>query len=85
MPPSPVTLAYCRRLVPRLVADGKLLLVEGATTEQVASSLAEALTGLGNHAGLISNTVRVLVTNPLVDELYVDDEELQQIVNSLRQ
>ncbi len=83
--PSPVTLAYCHRLIPRLVADGKLLLVPGASIPEVADAVAEGLSGLHQHAGLISNTIKALVASPLVDELFIEDEELQHVVNSLRQ
>ena len=83
--PSPVTLAYCRRLIPRLVADGKLVLVQGASESQVADAVADGLTGLPQHAGLITNTIKALVALPEVDELFIDDEELQHLVNSLRQ
>jgi hypothetical protein len=66
---------------------GELIATEGleisAPAEEVVTFVAERLGAAGEGKSLISNLVPHLLACPGVDDLYVDDAQLKQMVTDL--
>ena len=75
-------LSFSAALVARLLDAKALVLVPGALPEDVVRYVAGALNGLTSKS-LISALSGVLIECPAVDEVFMDDEELKEIVDSL--
>lgn len=69
--------------VARIVEDGGLLLADGATEEALVAELIEALGGQGAFAQLGPFLSATLIASELVDELFLDDQELTGLFNNL--
>lgn len=70
-------------LVARLVAEGGIELAPGATQEALVAFLLDALQDQADFAHLGPFLSRTLIACPLVDELYLDDRQLVELVNDL--
>lgn len=70
-------------LVAHLVAQGRLELADGATTEQVAAWCIAALEQQKAFAQLGPWMAETLIACPLVEELYADDREITEAVSDL--
>lgn len=79
----PVLTPFAHALVRRLVADGAMTLTPGASEAGVAERLAGALGAGGEHRQLVPAVAKALVNDAEVDELFIDDEALGELVGGL--
>jgi len=78
---SPFLVAFVEAVVHRLLAEEQIEIVPGNTpvvVESVASSL-----GSASNQSLVSTLSGALIRCEHVEEFYVDDEELKEIITSL--
>ena len=71
------------RLVRRLVADGSLVLVTGATSDAVTRELLLAMAHRKAPAQLGAFFSSVLVRSELVEELFIDDQSMARLLSDL--
>lgn len=80
---TPFLLGYAAALVEALLHDGSIEIEPGQESAVVAF-VARDLEVRGKGGSLISCTSRALLACPQVVELYVDDQELKEVVEHLR-
>lgn len=80
---TPFMTGFASALVARLIAQQRIELATASDPADLVAYIAEALTGRSQFAGLVTTLSAALIGCPLVDELFADDEELQQLVNDL--
>jgi hypothetical protein len=64
-----------------LIAGERLVLVRGATEDSLVAAVLERFRSAPASAQLGPYLVDVLIASPLVDELYADNEELNELFN----
>ncbi len=79
---SDFLLAFSHELVRRLIAQQKLLIRDG-TVDRVIWLLSQHLANQKHGASLISAVSAGLLSFDEVEELFVDDEELRDLVTDL--
>lgn len=70
-------------LVARLVDQGGIELAPGASQEALVAALLDALQDQADFAQLGPFLSRTLIASELVDELFLDDRQLVELVNDL--
>jgi hypothetical protein len=64
-----------------LVADGQLVLAEGANEDALVAAVLDRFQTAPASAQLAPFLVEVLLASPLVDELFADNDELKELFN----
>ncbi len=76
-------MGFSRAVVERLVREGQIELV-ASSEERVVQFVAAALGGAHEGSSLISTLARALLACPDVDELYLDNVGLKELVGDLK-
>lgn len=75
--------AIVDRLVHRLVTDGHLVLVPGATVRGVADEVLMAMARRDRPAQVGGFMARVLVESDQVEELFLDDQSIARLLSEI--
>jgi hypothetical protein len=79
---TPFLTGFATRILRELLAAGHIEIVPGSE-EQVASFVASGLHGLGEGHQLVSSLVKALIACPEVEEFYLDNEALKDVITGL--
>jgi len=80
---TPFLKGFATRVLVKLVADGHVE-VEPGSEERVVSFVADNLHGLSKGSQLITSLVKAIIACPDVVELYIDDDDLRELITDLQ-
>ncbi len=79
---TPFLIGFTTRVLQKLLPAGHIEIVPGSE-ERVVAFVAANLHGLGEGHQLITSFVKSLIACPDVDEVYISDEELKDVITDL--
>jgi uncharacterized transporter YbjL len=80
---SPLIQRILGRIIAALIADGRLVLVEGADADQLTGELAGAISSAPGFTQFGTWLADALLASPLVDDLYATDTALSELLREV--